>query len=137
LCRTANLVSFQQQSANICLVRTNSALSSALNSVIMYRSFALATSLLAALARGQQVGTQQTETHPSMTWQTCTAAGKCTTNNGKVVIDANWRWLHDKTSGSYTNCYTGNTWNTTLCMYKHLLPFLNIIKTGWKEGARI
>jgi cellulose 1,4-beta-cellobiosidase len=81
----------------------------------MYRSFALATSLLAALARGQQAGTQQTETHPSMTWQTCTAAGKCTTNNGKVVIDSNWRWLHDKTSGSYTNCYTGNTWNATLC----------------------
>jgi len=32
-----------------------------------------------------------------------------------VTIDANWRWVHDKTSGSYTNCYTGNTWNATLC----------------------
>ena len=36
-----------------------------------------------------------------------------TTNNGKIVLDSNWRWLHS-TSGS-TNCYTGNTWNATLC----------------------
>lgn len=81
----------------------------------MYRSLALASSLAAAVVSGQQVGTQQTETHPSMTWQTCTAKNSCTTNNGKVVIDSNWRWVHDKTSGSYTNCYTGNTWNATLC----------------------
>ncbi len=88
----------------------------------MYRSIALATALLAAAAHGQQVGTQQTETHPGMTWQTCTAPGKCTTKNGKVVIDSNWRWLHDKTSGSYTKCYTGNTWNTTLFAYISLRP---------------
>jgi cellulose 1,4-beta-cellobiosidase len=81
----------------------------------MYRSLALATTLLAAVVRGQQVGTQQTETHPSMTWQTCTAKGSCTTKNGKVTIDANWRWVHDKKSGSYTNCYTDNNWNKTLC----------------------
>jgi len=70
---------------------------------------------VAGAVRGQQVGTTQTETHPSMTWQKCTSANSCTTVQGKVVIDANWRWVHDKTSGSYTNCYTGNTWNTTLC----------------------
>lgn len=28
-------------------------------------------------------------------------------------IDANWRWVHDK--AGYANCYTGNTWNATLC----------------------
>jgi cellulose 1,4-beta-cellobiosidase len=81
----------------------------------MYRSLVLATSLLTAVVRGQQVGTQQAETHPTMTWQTCTAAGSCTTNNGKVTIDSNWRWVHDTTKGSTTNCYTGNTWNSTLC----------------------
>ncbi|KUJ13666.1 family 7 putative glycoside hydrolase [Mollisia scopiformis] len=81
----------------------------------MYRSLALATSLVAAVVRGQQAGTQQTETHPTMTWQTCTAAGSCTTKNGKVVIDSNWRWVHDKTANSYTNCYTDNNWNKTLC----------------------
>jgi hypothetical protein len=29
------------------------------------------------------------------------------------VLDANWRWLH--TTTGYTNCYTGNTWDTSLC----------------------
>jgi len=81
----------------------------------MYRSFTLATSLVAAAVRAQQPGTQQTETHPTMTWQTCTAPGSCTTKNGKVVIDSNWRWVHDKKSGSYTNCYTDNKWDATLC----------------------
>lgn len=61
----------------------------------MYRSLVFAASLL-SVVRGQLVGTEQTETHPTMTWQTCTAKGSCTTKNGKVVIDANWRWLHVK-----------------------------------------
>jgi cellulose 1,4-beta-cellobiosidase len=81
----------------------------------MYRSVALASALAASLVRAQQVGTQQTETHPSMTWEKCTAPGSCTTQQGKVVIDSNWRWVHDATSGSTTNCYTGNTWDATLC----------------------
>jgi cellulose 1,4-beta-cellobiosidase len=29
------------------------------------------------------------------------------------VLDANWRWLH--TTTGYTNCYTGNEWDTSLC----------------------
>ena len=77
----------------------------------MYRAAAF-LSLLAAV-RAQQVGTNQAETHPSMTWQKCTGKQSCTTVNGKVVLDANWRWVHS-TSG-YTNCYTGNTWDKTLC----------------------
>jgi len=43
----------------------------------------------------------------------CTAGGSCTTTSGSVVIDANWRWVHD--TASTTNCYTGNTWDATLC----------------------
>jgi cellulose 1,4-beta-cellobiosidase len=70
-------------------------------------------SLFVSIARSQQVGTLTAEVHPALTWQTCTAGGACTTNNGKIVLDSNWRWLHS-TSGS-TNCYTGNTWDTTLC----------------------
>ncbi|KAF2090565.1 glycoside hydrolase family 7 protein [Saccharata proteae CBS 121410] len=69
--------------------------------------------LLASLASSQQVGTQQTETHPSLTWEECTGSGSCTTESGSVVVDANWRWLHS-TSGT-TNCYTGNEWDATLC----------------------
>ncbi|KIH93361.1 hypothetical protein SPBR_04211 [Sporothrix brasiliensis 5110] len=74
-----------------------------------------ATLLLSAasLAAGQGVGTQQTETHPKMPFQKCTAKGSCTTQQGEIVIDANWRWVHDK--GGYSNCYTDNNWNTTAC----------------------
>ncbi|CAK7200773.1 Exoglucanase 1 [Sporothrix eucalyptigena] len=78
----------------------------------MYTNIAAFSTFLALVA-GQQVGTQTTETHPKMTWQKCSGAGSCTTVNGEVTIDANWRWLHDK--GGYTNCYTGNAWNTTVC----------------------
>ncbi|KAF2499033.1 1,4-beta-D-glucan cellobiohydrolase-like protein, partial [Lophium mytilinum] len=78
----------------------------------MYRSLAFVSTLL-SVAAGQLVGTQQTETHPSMSWSTCTGANSCTTNSGKVVIDANWRWVHVK--DGYTNCYTGNEWNATAC----------------------
>ncbi|THH31970.1 hypothetical protein EUX98_g2230 [Antrodiella citrinella] len=78
----------------------------------MHRSALIALSTL-AVAYAQQVGTQTAENHPPLTWETCTASGSCTTNNGQVVLDANWRWLH--TTTGYTNCYTGNTWDATLC----------------------
>ncbi|KAI0152706.1 glycoside hydrolase family 7 protein [Xylariaceae sp. FL1272] len=67
----------------------------------------------ATTVKGQQVGTSTAETHPKMTWSKCTAANSCTTVNGEVTIDANWRWVHD--TGGYTNCYTGNEWNETIC----------------------
>ncbi|KAJ5732981.1 hypothetical protein N7533_013428 [Penicillium manginii] len=73
---------------------------------------ALLLSALVAVAQAQQAGTQKSETKPSLTWQKCTASG-CTDQSGSVGIDANWRWVHS-TSGS-TNCYTGNTWDATLC----------------------
>jgi cellulose 1,4-beta-cellobiosidase len=61
----------------------------------MYRALIVASGLL-AMAKGQLVGTEQTETHPGMTWQSCTAKGSCSSKSGKVVVDANWRWLHVK-----------------------------------------
>lgn len=72
--------------------------------------FALSSLLLGA--RAQLAGTLTTETHPALTVSKCTASG-CTTSAQSITIDANWRWLHTKTG--YTNCYTGNTWNTTIC----------------------
>jgi cellulose 1,4-beta-cellobiosidase len=71
--------------------------------------------LLAPLARAWRAGTQQTETHPRLTWQRCTGTGgtSCTTVNGEIVLDANWRWLHN--SGGYENCYDGNTWSSQYC----------------------
>ncbi|OCL12446.1 glycoside hydrolase family 7 protein [Glonium stellatum] len=79
----------------------------------MYSAAALATLSLFAAVRGQQVGTSQTETHPKMSWKQCTGSGSCTSQSGSITIDSNWRWTH--VTGGYTNCYTGNTWNTTIC----------------------
>ncbi|KAL2820822.1 glycoside hydrolase [Aspergillus cavernicola] len=74
---------------------------------------ALLFSALASLTRAQQAGTLQEEVHPSLTWQNCDASGSCTDVAGSVVLDSNWRWAHSL-EGS-TNCYTGNTWDETLC----------------------
>ena len=81
----------------------------------MYKTLALASLSLFGAARAQQVGTSQTETHPKLTWQTCTGTGgkSCTNKQGSIVLDSNWRWAH-VTSG-YTNCFDGNSWNTTAC----------------------
>jgi len=68
--------------------------------------------LLVGYVAAQQVGTLQGETHPTLTVQTCTRSG-CTNTPGSIVLDSNWRWTH-ATSGA-TNCYTGNTWDTTIC----------------------
>ncbi|KAI0778349.1 cellobiohydrolaseI [Trametes elegans] len=72
----------------------------------------LALSLLAT-AYGQQVGTLTAENHPRLSIQQCTSENNCQTQQHSIVLDGNWRWLHS-TSGS-TNCYTGNTWDTSLC----------------------
>ncbi|KAF3387366.1 putative 1,4-beta-D-glucan cellobiohydrolase A [Penicillium rolfsii] len=73
---------------------------------------ALLFSALMAGVGAQQAGTQKTETHPPLTWQECTSSG-CSDKSGSVVVDANWRWVHSVEG--YTNCYTGNTWDATLC----------------------
>ncbi|KAJ6631509.1 cellulase [Mycena sp. CBHHK59/15] len=78
----------------------------------MFPTAALTVLCLLAVASAQQVGTQVAENHPSLSSQKCTASG-CTTLSTSVVLDSNWRWLHQTTST--TNCYTGNTWDTTLC----------------------
>ena len=62
---------------------------------------------------GQQPGNQKPEVHPPLSMQTCTRSGGCETQQKSVVLDANWRWLHTVTG--YTNCYTGTTWDKSLC----------------------
>ncbi|KAF8892799.1 Exocellobiohydrolase [Gymnopilus junonius] len=80
----------------------------------MFNKIALITSCLVAIAYGQQVGTQMAESHPALSWQTCTKAGGCSAvSGGAITLDANWRWVHS--TSSTTNCYTGNTWDATLC----------------------
>jgi cellulose 1,4-beta-cellobiosidase len=82
------------------------------NIIIMFALLSLVSAFI-GVASAQQAGTLTTETHPSLTWQKCTSAGSCSTVNGKIVLDSNWRWLHDVDSS--TNCYTGNEWDTDLC----------------------
>jgi len=80
----------------------------------MSRSGFLVLAALLPVALGQQVGTNMAENHPALTWQKCTGTGgaSCTTQSSSIVIDANWRWVHNSAS---TNCYTGNTWDATIC----------------------
>ena len=70
-------------------------------------------SLAFSTVKGQQAGNQKPENHPPLPIQTCTKSGGCQTVQKNVVIDANWRWLHN--TGGYTNCYTGTNWNTNYC----------------------
>ncbi|KJA18704.1 glycoside hydrolase family 7 protein [Hypholoma sublateritium FD-334 SS-4] len=80
----------------------------------MFHKVTLLALSLVSIAWCQLVGTYQTETHPALPFQRCTKAGGCTTvSAGQVVLDSNWRWVHAK--DGYTNCYTGNTWNSTAC----------------------
>ncbi|KAF3922915.1 Exoglucanase [Dactylellina cionopaga] len=74
---------------------------------------AFSSAFLWSLAAAQNVGTQKAETHPSMSFETCDGSGGCASQSGEVVIDANWRWVHN--NDGYTNCYTGNTWNSEFC----------------------
>ncbi|KAG8764648.1 Exoglucanase 1 [Ceratobasidium sp. 428] len=76
-------------------------------------SIVLLFPLLFGLVHGQLAGTLVAETHPLIPWQKCTKAGGCITQSGKIVLDANWRWLHN--NGGYTNCHTANAWDSALC----------------------
>ncbi|KAG6897945.1 Exoglucanase [Termitomyces sp. T32_za158] len=79
----------------------------------MFPKLALISLAFLAVVHAQQAGTNTAETHPSLSWQKCTSGGSCTTTSGSVVLDSNWRWTHN--IGGFTNCYTGNTWDATLC----------------------
>ncbi len=79
----------------------------------MFPKVALLSLALAAVVYGQQVGTLTAESHPSLQVQTCTTGGSCQTQSRAITLDSNWRWTHQVSSA--TNCYTGNTWDTTLC----------------------
>jgi cellulose 1,4-beta-cellobiosidase len=70
-------------------------------------------SICLSLVLSQNIGTNTAENHPALTVQQCTSKNNCQSQPGFVVIDSNWRWIHNM--GGTTNCYTGNTWDQTLC----------------------
>lgn len=79
----------------------------------MFPAVALFSFSLLAVVYGQQVGTAQPEVHPPLSVQVCTAPGRCTTQQKSITLDSNWRWVHNK--DGYNNCYTGNSWDSSLC----------------------
>ncbi|KAH6613223.1 glycoside hydrolase [Chaetomium tenue] len=96
-----------------------------------YLQYLAAALPLMSLVSAQGVGTSTSETHPKITWKKCSSGGSCSTVNGEVVIDANWRWLHNADS---KNCYDGNEWtdacsSTADCTSKCLLEGAEYGKT--------
>ena len=49
--------------------------------------------LVARLADAQNKGTNTQESTLSLPYETCTASG-CTSQQGGVTMDGNWRWTH-------------------------------------------
>ncbi|KAI1322722.1 glycosyl hydrolase family 7 protein [Xylariaceae sp. FL0255] len=79
----------------------------------MYTELAAIAAFVASV-RAQAACTLTAETKPSLTWYSCASDyASCASQSGEVTLDANWRWTHETSSS--TNCYTGNTWDTSVC----------------------
>jgi len=65
------------------------------------------------LAHGQQAGTVTPEETPPLVIQQCTVAGGCVDEQAYLVLDSNWRWVHNV--GGYQNCFTRKGWNDEFC----------------------
>jgi cellulose 1,4-beta-cellobiosidase len=70
-------------------------------------------SLYLGFVTSQQPGNLEQEGNPTITLKECTNAGGCTSKQAKLVLDANWRWIHQK--DGYNNCYTGDQWSSQYC----------------------
>ncbi|TFL03273.1 family 7 glycoside hydrolase [Pterulicium gracile] len=81
----------------------------------MFAKAALVALSFAAMVLGQQAGSVTAENHPKITVQQCSSGGSCTTQQREIVLDSNWRWLRNNKANQYNNCYTGNTWDSSLC----------------------
>lgn len=68
-------------------------------------------SLLSAAA-AQQAGTLNENYLMPLPIEECTASG-CTSKHTKLSLDSNWRWTHKV--GQSQNCYTGNTFDPSVC----------------------
>jgi cellulose 1,4-beta-cellobiosidase len=78
----------------------------------MFQKLFLAASVLAASVLAQVPGTLTPEVHPSLATQQCTKAGGCVIVNTSIVLDSQYRWMHNV--GGHTNCVSTG-FNSTLC----------------------
>jgi cellulose 1,4-beta-cellobiosidase len=70
---------------------------------------------LVSAAAAQQAGSVTPESHPPITVKRCSKAGGCVEETTALVLDSQWRWLHDM--NGYTNCMSDETgaWDSALC----------------------
>ncbi|KAK0665350.1 family 7 putative glycoside hydrolase [Cercophora samala] len=73
--------------------------------------------LLTSVVHAQKKGNLNPENHPPFQWTKCTSPTNCTTANAGLVLDANWRWVHDN---NYRTCVEQNRdgtqwWNPAVC----------------------
>jgi cellulose 1,4-beta-cellobiosidase len=61
----------------------------------------------------QQPGRNTPESHPKLQTHRCTQASGCVPANTSIVLDSNFRWIHDV--GGYTNCAIAEEFNQTIC----------------------
>lgn len=74
--------------------------------------------LLVTVVVGQQVGNLTPENHPPISFQKCANSTGCSTINGAVVLDSNWRWTH-ATTGNYP-----------LILFLWLFQYFNVLLQG-------
>ncbi|UKZ82252.1 endoglucanase 1 [Trichoderma virens FT-333] len=73
---------------------------------------AILVSCIAQIAAAQQPGTSTPEVHPKLTTYKCTTSGGCVAQDTSVVLDWNYRWMHDK---NFNSCTVNGGVNSTLC----------------------
>lgn len=73
---------------------------------------AAATLIVARIVAAQQPGTSTPEVHPKLTTYKCTTSGGCVAQDTSVVLDWNYRWMHDK---NFNSCTVNGGVNATLC----------------------
>ncbi|PON23316.1 glycosylhydrolase family 7-1 [Trichoderma gamsii] len=73
---------------------------------------AAAVLALAGIVTAQQPGTSTPEVHPKLTTYQCTTSGGCVAQDTSVVLDWNYRWMHDV---NYNSCTVNGGVNSTIC----------------------
>jgi cellulose 1,4-beta-cellobiosidase len=68
--------------------------------------------VVAPFVLSQQPGRLTQEIHPKLQTQRCAQATGCVQANTSIVLDSNFRWIHDV--GGYTNCIAEG-FNQTIC----------------------
>eukprot|EP00440_Ansanella_granifera_P050752 gb/GFBE01055004.1/.p1 GENE.gb/GFBE01055004.1/~~gb/GFBE01055004.1/.p1 ORF type:complete len:364 (+),score=94.31 gb/GFBE01055004.1/:1-1092(+) len=79
----------------------------------MSQKLAAAALCLLAPVAAQQPGSTTPEESPAFGVRHCAAPDDCQVEPSALVLDANWRWVHNV--GGYENCYVEGSWNKEFC----------------------